>query len=78
MTSPDGLRPATRADLAGLPVEVAPRLLGGHLETTVAGETVTVRLTEVEAYHGRGTGVVPDLGSHARMGRTARNATMWG
>ncbi len=44
----------------------------------VAGETVTVRLTEVEAYHGRGTGAVPDPGSHARMGPTARNATMWG
>ena len=71
-------RAATRADLAGLPVEVAPRLLGAHLETIVAGESVTVRLTEVEAYHGRGTGVVPDPGSHARMGPTARNATMWG
>ena len=72
------LRPATRADLAGLPLEVAPRLLGGHLVTTVDGETVTVRLTEVEAYHGRGTGSVVDPGSHARMGPTARNATMWG
>jgi len=78
MTSPHGLRPATRADLAGLPVQVAPRLLGAHLATTVAGESVTVRLTEVEAYHGRGTGAVPDPGSHARMGPTARNATMWG
>jgi DNA-3-methyladenine glycosylase len=73
-----GLRPATRADLTGLPIEVAPRLLGGHLRATVDGEPVTVRLTEVEAYHGRGTGDVPDPGSHARMGPTARNATMWG
>ena len=72
------LRPARRADLAGLPAEVAPRLLGGHLATTVDGEPVTVRLTEVEAYHGRGTGSVADPGSHARMGPTARNATMWG
>lgn len=71
-------RPATRADLQGLPVEVAPRLLGALLRTTVAGETVVVRLTEVEAYHGRGTGEVPDPGSHARMGPTRRNATMWG
>ena len=72
------LRPATRADLAGLPLEVAPRLLGGHLATTVDGQAVTVRLSEVEAYHGRGTGSVADPGSHARMGPTARNATMWG
>jgi DNA-3-methyladenine glycosylase len=72
------LRPATRDDLASLPVDVAPRLLGGMLSATVDGETVTVRLTEVEAYHGRGTGDVPDPGSHARMGPTPRNATMWG
>jgi len=72
------LVPATREALLGLPVEVAPRLLGGVLEVTTAGATVAVRLTEVEAYHGAGTGALPDPGSHARMGRTARNATMWG
>jgi DNA-3-methyladenine glycosylase len=72
------VRPATRDDLARLPAEVAPQLLGAHLTTVVDGETVVVRLTEVEAYHGRGTGTVPDPGSHARMGPTARNATMWG
>jgi DNA-3-methyladenine glycosylase len=71
-------RAATRDDLAGLPLEVAPRLLGAVLRTGVAGLEVAVRLTEVEAYHGQGTGTVPDPGSHARMGRTARNATMWG
>lgn len=71
-------RPVTRDELSGLPAEVAPRLLGGLLETVVAGERVAIRLTEVEAYHGRGTGEVPDPGSHARMGPTARNATMWG
>jgi DNA-3-methyladenine glycosylase len=59
-------------------VEVAPRLLGGVLEVTVGEARVAVRLTEVEAYHGAGTGPEPDPGSHARMGRTARNATMWG
>jgi DNA-3-methyladenine glycosylase len=74
----DSLRAATRADLLGLPLEIAPRLLGGTLTTVIDGETVVVRLTEVEAYHGAGTGAVPDPGSHARMGRTARNATMWG
>lgn len=72
------LRAATRADLTGLPSDVAPKLLGAHLTTVVAGETVTVRLTEVEAYHGLGTGPTADPGSHARMGPTPRNATMWG
>lgn len=67
-----------REDFAGLPVDVAPQLLGAHLTTVVDGVAVTVRLTEVEAYHGLGTGTVPDPGSHARMGATARNATMWG
>ncbi|WP_425838968.1 DNA-3-methyladenine glycosylase [Microbacterium sp. PA5] len=73
-----GLVPATREALRGLPVEVAPRLLGGLLRVTVDGGTVAVRITEVEAYHGQGTGPVPDPGSHARSGPTARNATMWG
>ncbi|MGM7699187.1 DNA-3-methyladenine glycosylase [Microbacterium sp. A84] len=72
------LRRATRAELAGLPLEVAPRLLGAELRTVVGGLTVALRITEVEAYHGQGTGDAPDPGSHARMGRTARNATMWG
>ncbi|UWF77470.1 MULTISPECIES: DNA-3-methyladenine glycosylase [Microbacterium] len=72
------LRRAGRDDLLGLPLEVAPRLLGGELRTVVDGAQVRLRLTEVEAYHGRGTGDQPDPGSHARMGRTARNATMWG
>jgi DNA-3-methyladenine glycosylase len=64
--------------LVGLPVDTAPLLLDGVLEVAVGGATVRVRLTEVEAYHGRGTGDRPDPGSHARMGPTARNATMWG
>jgi len=78
MTDDPALSPATRADLAGLPADVAPLLLGGVLRVSVAGSTVAVRLTEVEAYHGQGTGPRSDPGSHARMGRTARNATMWG
>lgn len=72
------MRPATRDDLVALPLDIAPRLLGGHLTTEIEGNVVTVRLTEVEAYHGLGTGDIVDPGSHARMGRTARNATMWG
>jgi len=74
----DALHRATRAELSGLPVHVAPLLLGAELRTVVAGSEVRLRLTEVEAYHGQGTGAESDPGSHARMGRTARNATMWG
>ncbi|MCK3769238.1 DNA-3-methyladenine glycosylase [Microbacterium aerolatum] len=72
------LRRATRSELEGLPLEVAPRLLGAELRTVVDDVEVRLRITEVEAYHGQGTGDVADPGSHARMGRTARNATMWG
>lgn len=61
-----------------LPLQVAPRLLGATLMTVVDGVEAHLRITEVEAYHGKGTGDVPDPGSHARMGPTARNATMWG
>ncbi|MFJ4223313.1 DNA-3-methyladenine glycosylase [Microbacterium sp. NPDC089695] len=74
----DGLHRANRAELSGLAVTVAPRLLGAEVRTRVAGSAVHLRLTEVEAYHGKGTGPEPDPGSHARMGRTVRNATMWG
>lgn len=79
-----GLRRALRADLSASAVDIAPRLLGGELRTLVATASdaapveVRLRITEVEAYHGQGTGAIPDPGSHARMGRTARNATMWG
>ncbi|WP_226534061.1 DNA-3-methyladenine glycosylase [Microbacterium paraoxydans] len=79
-----GLRRAARADLSGSAVEVAPLLLGGELRTLAVGPDgadpfeVRLRITEVEAYHGQGTGETADPGSHARMGRTPRNATMWG
>ncbi|KAB1866631.1 DNA-3-methyladenine glycosylase [Microbacterium algeriense] len=82
MTASGRLRRATRDDVLRSAVEVAPTLLGGELRTVVVedGEPVEVRvrITEVEAYHGQGTGELADPGSHARMGRTARNATMWG
>lgn len=84
MTGSEGaLRRADRADLSGTAVEVAPRLLGAELRTVVDGQSggaveVRLRITEVEAYHGQGTGELADPGSHARMGRTNRNATMWG
>lgn len=88
MPSQDALRRATRSELSGSAVDIAPLLLGGELRTFVPRSAVAsddsepiavrLRITEVEAYHGQGTGDVADPGSHARMGRTARNATMWG
>lgn len=56
-------------NLAGPVYEVAPGLLGARL----AREGVVLRITEVEAYGGS-----EDSASHARHGRTARNAPMWG
>lgn len=58
-----------RSLLAGPAEEVAPRLLGAHVEH--AG--VRLRLTEVEAYAG-----ALDPGSHAYRGPTRRNAVMFG
>ena len=65
-------------------LEVAPRLLGAKL--TVRGADgddgddgdVTIRITEVEAYHGVGTPGPYDAGSHSRDRRTERNASMFG
>lgn len=48
---------------------VARALLGQHLH----GAGVVLRITEVEAYR-----YPDDSASHARMGRTPRNAPMWG
>lgn len=78
MVSFAGLHRASRDELLDLAVDVAPRLLDARLVTVVDGERVVLRITEVEAYHGLGSGDVHDPGSHARMGQTARNATMWG
>lgn len=59
-------------------LEVAPQLLGAVL--TVVGDdgAVTIRITEVEAYHGVGTPGPYDAGSHSRDRRTERNASMFG
>ena len=54
-------------------VEVAPLLLGAILSHTTADGTITVHLTEVEAYLGE-----VDPGSHAFRGPTARNFIMFG
>ena len=52
------------------PVDLAARALLGAL---LVRDGVTLRITEVEAYGGPG-----DTASHARHGRTPRNAPMWG
>lgn len=55
--------------LNGPPQQAARALLG---QVLVQGD-VTLRITEVEAYGGP-----DDSASHARHGRTGRNAPMWG
>ncbi len=62
-----------RTRLTGPAVAVAPRLLGAVLVSEAGGETVAVRLTEVEAYEG-----AADAASHAYRGRTPRTAVMFG
>ncbi len=53
---------------------VAPRLLGARLMHRTEAGSVTVRITEVEAYEGDGV----DPASHAFFGRTPRTASMYG
>ncbi|WGD36507.1 DNA-3-methyladenine glycosylase [Lysinibacter sp. HNR] len=77
MSNTDFLVP-TRAFFERDALEVAPELLGALFTTRLPEGTVTVRLTEVEAYHGKGTGRIADPGSHARMGMTPRNEVMFG
>ncbi len=53
---------------------VAPLLLGALVTSRIDGRTVTVRVTEVEAYGGVGE----DPGSHAFRRQGRKNATMFG
>jgi DNA-3-methyladenine glycosylase len=62
-----------RARLARVSYVVAPRLLGAIVTSDVGGATVSVRLTEVEAYNGG-----DDPASHSYRGPTKRNAVMFG
>lgn len=55
------------------PLILAPELLNRELVSDVDGERVVLRITEVEAYLGRGL----DPGSHAFRGMTTRNASMF-
>ncbi|WP_203567567.1 DNA-3-methyladenine glycosylase [Aestuariimicrobium ganziense] len=65
--------PADLSVLAQPVLEVAPLLLGGTLTSTVGGDLVRLRITEVEAYDGAN-----DPGSHAYRGLTPRTEVMFG
>ena len=67
-----GLTPDVAEVLARDSLQAAPALLGAIVTPTSPEGTVSVRLTEVEAYRGEA-----DPGSHAFRGRTARNASMF-
>jgi DNA-3-methyladenine glycosylase len=55
------------------PQTVARELLGKFLVRRINGKDIALMIMETEAYDGE-----HDLACHARSGRTARNAPMWG
>lgn len=65
--------PVARELLARPAQQLAPRLLGAVLVSTVGGAEVAIRLTEVEAYEGP-----DDPASHAFRGLTRRTEVMFG
>jgi DNA-3-methyladenine glycosylase len=78
MTTQSRSTDAIRAILSGDPRDVAPLLLGAVLSHRTPEGTVSVRLSEVEAYLGPRGSAQPDPGSHTFGGPTARNAPMFG
>lgn len=60
-------------DLSRQSLSLAPTVLNSHLRSSIGGEPVTVRITEVEAYEG-----TDDPASHAYRGQTSRNEVMFG
>ena len=70
-----GLRPVSPRPLLAGAEHAARDLLGSYLVSTVGGVAAGGRIVETEAYLG-----LPDPASHAaeRIGRTARNAPMFG
>lgn len=78
MASPSPAAAASGHGLAALfrthATELAPALLGCHLEVRTAEGAVLVRLTEVEAYGNQGE----DPGAHSFRGKTRRNASLFG
>ncbi|MFH5880669.1 DNA-3-methyladenine glycosylase [Arthrobacter sp. NA-172] len=75
MTTQDA---AVRDFLSGDARDVAPFFLGAVLSHHSPEGTVSVRLSEVEAYLGPRNSAQPDPGSHTFGGPTARNAPMFG
>lgn len=69
---------ALRSVLSGDARVVAARLLGAVLTHHGRAGTVSVRLSEVEAYLGPHNSEFPDPGSHTYRGQTPRNAPMFG
>lgn len=70
--------PPVREVLSADPRHVAPLLLGAVLTHNSPAGTVSVRITEVEAYLGPHDSLHPDPGSHTFRGLTPRNAPMFG
>jgi DNA-3-methyladenine glycosylase len=65
--------PGLRAILAGPTLDAGAALLGARLVRDDGTDRRSARIVEVEAYIGE-----EDRASHARFGRTARNAVMYG
>jgi len=69
----DGLSPSSRGFFARDALDVAPALLGCVLQRTDPEGTISLRITEVEAYAGE-----RDPGAHSYRGKTNRNKSMFG